>query len=193
MASIPCSPRHSISNIKDLPNLFSNHFLAVASPTTTTPSLQYFNMRVTQRLHRYRTLKRQWHEVATAVQNDPLSTPKSESPLPIPDILPMIQEQIIERKMNDVTNEKNSIQLDPLRSRIQRDLIKLRKLIKARQKNLSEPTSSKSITNHKSSGESVSYFLNYIFNKSITKKKKLNQKIHFYMFIFSFTFINRHQ
>jgi hypothetical protein len=204
MASIPCSPRHSISNIQDLPSLFSNHFISVASPPAT-PSLQYFNMRVTQRLHRYRTLKRQWQEVATAVQQDPLSPPKSESPVPIPDILPMIQEQIIERKVNDMTlikenHGKNSIQLDPLRSRIQRDLIKLRKLIKAREKNLSEPVSSKTSINHKPSGESVSYF-NFIFIRQIKKnieEKKFNQKIHFYIYLLFFnqiffTFNNRHQ
>ena len=121
MASIPCSPRHSISNIKDLRNLFSNHFISVASPPTT-PSLQYFNMRVTQRLHRYRTLKRQWQEVAAAVQLDPLPTPKSESPVPIPDILPMIQEQSVhDMTLIKENHGKNSIQLDPLRSRIQRD------------------------------------------------------------------------
>jgi hypothetical protein len=204
MASIPCSPRHSISNIKDVPNLFPNHLVSVASPSAT-PSLQYFNMRVTQRLHRYRTLKRQWYEVAAAVQNDSPLTSKSVSPLPIPDILPIIQDQPIGRKVNDSPSVKDNstktpIQLDPLHSRIQRDLLKLRKLIKARQKKLVEPVSSKLNSTTKSYAEPVSCLnltlKNFIIEKKRMKKKNQSKNAFLYTYCFSikfFTFNNRHQ
>ncbi len=147
MASIPSSPRHSISHMKDHQN---PPLVTITSPPIAS-SLQYFNMRVTDRLHRYRSLKRQWNEVATAIQIDSPSTPKSESPILIPDI--------IQDFISSTTNkEKTSIELDPLHGVIQQDLIKLRKLIKERQKTTSESPLPKANTNKTPSRETVSYF-----------------------------------
>jgi hypothetical protein len=162
MASIPSSPRHSISNVKDLQNLFENPLISYASPAAT-PTLQYFNMRVTERLHRYRSMKRQWQEVATAAQNDSPLSSKPVSPLPNLDITSTTQEQTVETKICDFkdyinstrTKENSSIELNPLHSRIQTDLIKLRRLIKARQKTFSETISFKANTNNRPSGETV--------------------------------------
>jgi len=123
--------------------------ITITSPPTVS-SLRYFNMRVTERLHRYRSLKRQWNEVATAVQIDFPSTPKCESPILIPDI--------IQDFISSTNKEKASIELDPLHSVIQQDLIKLRKLIKERQKNSSESSLLKTNTNKRPSRETVSYF-----------------------------------
>lgn len=128
MASIPSSPRHSITSIQVL-----------QTPLPSSSSLQYFNMRVTDRLHRYRSIKRQWNEVAAAIQVESLLTTSAE----LPDILPSIKQYM---------NEKTSIEIDPLHSLIQTDLIKLRKLIKARQKNLRENIPS----NSRLSGDIVS-------------------------------------
>ncbi|CAF0942878.1 unnamed protein product [Rotaria sordida] len=168
MASIPCSPRRSVSNMKDLQNLFQSPLISYVSSSSTTPPLQYFNMRVTERLHRYRSLKRHWYEVATAVQHKSSSPPKVDSPLPFPDITPFIQEQIVESKVNDVkdyitpttialkeSNDKNSIEINPLHSQIQRDLIELRKLMKTRQKRHIEIIASKTNTYNQQFGETL--------------------------------------
>jgi hypothetical protein len=117
-------------------------------------------MRVTERLHRYRSLKRQWNEISTAIQIDSSLISKSESPLPITDDIPLTEEENIIK--DDITSrtikEKVSIELDPLHSRIENDLIKLRKLIKTRQKKSTENLSLKTNNNHRPSGETVSYF-----------------------------------
>ena len=69
-------------------------------------------------------------------------------------------------------------------------LIKLRKLIKAREKNLSEPVSSKSNINHKSSGESVSYFI-FIRQIKTEYRKKIQSKNSFlYIYCFSIKFFS---
>jgi hypothetical protein len=180
MGSIPCSSRQSLPYVRSVHHGFKKqaqnplaHF--VSQPTT---GLQYFNMRVTQRLRRYRSMKRQWQEVATSVQNIPLSPP-CESPTPFQDILPMAQNTIknqttstqrstFESKsyyINDYisaaaaakdNNGKSSPDFDPLHSRIQQDLIKLRKIIKTKQKKFVDNTSHKTSTNSRPSGESVS-------------------------------------
>jgi len=130
-------------------------------------------MRVTERLHRYRSLKRQWNEISTAIQIDSSLISKSESPLPITDDIPLTDEDIIKDDSTSRTiKEKVSIELDPLHSRIENDLIKLRKLIKTRQKKSTENLSLKTNNNHRPSGETVSYsfvfFFFKIFNTSIT-------------------------
>jgi hypothetical protein len=136
MISIPCSTRHSISCINDIQHLYKNQ---AENPTTTTAALQYFNKRVTQRLHRYRSMKRQWQEVATSIQ--------SMSSLPSTcgsSIFPTIESKAysISDYINATTavNENYEIELDPLHSRIQQDLMKLRKLIKKKQKKLNDNT-----------------------------------------------------
>jgi hypothetical protein len=177
MASIPCSSRHSVSYMKDVQHLFrkqvTNPRLSFESqPTTTATGLQYFNMRVTQRLHRYRSLKKQWQEIATSVQHTSLS-PTCESPIPqdtIKNISTLAQKSAAESKMyciNDYINtttlvkdihEKTSIELDPLHSRIQQDLINLRKFIKSKQRKSVDHASLKTPSSSRPSGElMVSY------------------------------------
>ncbi|CAF3710637.1 unnamed protein product [Rotaria sp. Silwood1] len=173
MASIPCSPRHLPSNMKDLQNLFQSPLISYISPSTTPP-LQYFNMRVTERLHRYRSLKRHWHEVATTVQHDSSSPSKSDTPLSILDTTPIVQEQIVEPKSSDVkdymipitiamkeNNDKNSIETNALRSLIQQDLIDLRKLMKIRHKRRIELVASKTNTYNQPFGEAS---INQVFD-----------------------------
>jgi hypothetical protein len=175
MASIPCSSHHSISYIKDIEHLFRKQTLnsqLTFVPQPTTSGLQYFNMRVTQRLRRYRSMKKQWQEVATSVQNTSLS-PTCESPVPQDTTKnPPIQTQrpTGEAKsycINDYIsaagpakdyNERNAVELDPLHSRIQQDLIKLRKFIKSKQKkNVENNSSHKTPTSSsRPSGELVS-------------------------------------
>jgi hypothetical protein len=146
MASIPSTSRKSISLLNDLQN---PPVILVSTPIPS--SLQYFNMRVTERLHRYRSLKRQWNEAASANQIDPISPAKPETPLPTLDIVPVTHEQLIKDYINfSEMRDKNHIGFDPLHSQIQNDLIKLRRIIKSRQKKLKENS------NNRSSGESVS-------------------------------------
>ncbi|CAF2521212.1 unnamed protein product [Rotaria sp. Silwood2] len=160
MASIPSSSRHTLSFMKDIKDVFNNptrdSLVNFASQSST--SLQYSNMRVTQRLHRYRFMKKQWQEVATSVRNTSLLSPTCDSSTSFQDMsatlqdttknLPVItQKQNVESKgyrINDYiaaattaakdNNDKNLIDLDPLHSRIQQDLIRLRKIIKTKQK-----------------------------------------------------------
>jgi len=146
MASIPSTSRKSISLLNDLQN---PPVILVSTPIPS--SLQYFNIRVTERLHRYRSLKRQWNEAASANQIDPISPSKPETPLPTLDIVPVTHEQLIKDYINfSEMRDKNHIGFDPLHSQIQNDLIKLRRIIKSRQKKLKENS------NNRSSGESVS-------------------------------------
>ena len=160
MASIPYSPGHSVGNLRELQNRFENPLVSVVPPSPS-PSLQYFNIRVTERLHRYRSLRRQWQELATTIPSDPSWTPKCPSPptttvesvAPPPPVT--AQSPSIELKiftMNESANqtttfrenlERTTAENDPLHSRIQHDLIQLRRLIKARQKKLSENQKSK--------------------------------------------------
>lgn len=172
MASIPCSPRHSISYMKDIQQLLKRQSSNSRSQPTTT-GLQYFNMRVTQRLHRYRSMKRQWQEVATSVQNTPLS-PKCQSPIPqeitrnVPVFIAKNNNEVKSYCINDYINstaavatvtkehnDKNLIELDPLHTRIQQDLIKLRKFIKAKQRKYIGNTALRTTINNGPPGEAV--------------------------------------
>lgn len=153
MASIPCSPRHSLTYLKDVEDLFSKTrsnsrlIFTQTSPTSSKSGLQYFNMRVTQRLRRYRSMKKQWQEIATSVQNTSRS-PSRESPIP-QDSMRNSQPKLVSdarvHYINEYINtpatmkdssEKNSIELNPLHSRIEQDLIKLRKFMKKKQRKL---------------------------------------------------------
>jgi len=174
MASIPCSSRHSVSYMKDVQTLFrkqpQNSRLSFASqPTTTTTGLQYFNMRVTQHLHRYRSLKKQWQEVATSVQHTSLS-PTCESPIPqdtTKTLSAVTQKPTAEPKIyfiNDyintttsLNNDKNFIEIDPLHSRIQQDLIGLRKFIRGKERKSIDHSSLKTPSSSRPSGEAVSH------------------------------------
>lgn len=174
MASIPCSSHHSVTYIKDVEHLFrkqTQNSRLTFIPQPTSSGLQYFNMRVTQRLRRYRSMKKQWQEVATSVQNTSLS-PTCESPIPHDTTKnPLVQTQkptgevrayCINDYINSTAavkdyNEKNSVDSDPLHSRIQQDLIKLRKFIKAKQKKNVENSSYKTLMSSiRPSGEVVS-------------------------------------
>ncbi|UJR29137.1 hypothetical protein I4U23_010351 [Adineta vaga] len=139
----------SVSYMTDIQKLLQNQsenpLITLSSHSNSTKTaLKYFNMRVTQRLHRYRSMKKQWQEVATSMQNSSLL-----STVPPPDALIIMQDSkknsmtsTIEIKgscVSDCSNTtittrdirgRNSIDIDPLHSRIQQDLIKLRKLIK---------------------------------------------------------------
>lgn len=181
MASIPCANRHSAAYTKDIPTAlrhdveFSNDYFRSSSPTA---ALQYFNMRVTQRLHRYRSLKRQWQEVATSIHYPCQSLVRlptgnfSETNSPIHDA-PRAKFQPKQRKItesksftiNDVLNpnasngkdeaEKIPIELDPLHTRIQQDLIKLRKFIRNKQGKSTDGSSTKTSSDRKYSDEMV--------------------------------------
>ncbi|CAF3523387.1 unnamed protein product [Rotaria sp. Silwood1] len=183
MASIPSSSRHTVSFMDDIKDVLKNQardsLINFTSQSSTT-SLQYSNMRVTQRLHRYRFMKKQWQEVATSIGNTSPISPICESSTSIQDIsatsqdtmknLPVIiQKQNVESKgyrINDYTavgttvakdnNDKNFVDLNPLHIRIQQDLIKLRKLIKTKQSKFIANTSLKIRTSNRTLQESVS-------------------------------------
>jgi len=148
MISIPCSFRHSICCINDIQHLYKNEAEnpltnCASHRTTTKAALQYFNKRVTQRLHRYRSMKRQWQEVATSIQcisSLPSTCGSSMFPA-IESKAYSISDYINATTAVNDNYEENSIELDPLYSRIQQDLIKLRKLIKKKQKKLNDKTS----------------------------------------------------
>jgi hypothetical protein len=175
MASIPCSSRHSVTYTKDVENLFKKQaqtpcFTFTSQPIITATGLQYFNMRITQRLRRYRSMKKEWQEVATSVQKT--LSPTCESPISqdATKNLPVArQKSNSEPKtycINDYinatiavkdNNDKNVIEIDPLHSRIQQDLIKLRKFIKAKQRKSFDNLPLKTPTSSRPSGEAVSY------------------------------------
>ncbi|CAF1250809.1 unnamed protein product [Rotaria sp. Silwood1] len=183
MASIPSSSRHTVSFMDDIKDVLKNQardsLINFTSQSSTT-SLQYSNMRVTQRLHRYRFMKKQWQEVATSIGNTSPISPICESSTSIQDIsatsqdtmknLPVIiQKQNVESKgyrINDYTavgttvakdnNDKNFVDLNPLHIRIQQDLIKLRKLIKTKQSKFIANTSLKIRTSNRTLQESTS-------------------------------------
>jgi hypothetical protein len=153
IASIPYSPGHSPSHVlKDVENPFVS-----LSSSSIAPSLQYFNMRVNERLHRYRSLRRQWNEVTNAIQIETLLTPQSRSPSPIPDGSSLTQALFTKEYLTSIIRkEKTTIESDPLHFQIEKDLIQLRKLIKVRQKKHVENVSTKIHTNSRLSREAVS-------------------------------------
>lgn len=149
MASIPCTPRHSVTYLKDVEQFFSKSrsIFTQTSPSSSKSGLQYFNMRVTQRLRHYRSMKKQWQEIATSVQNTSRS-PTCESPVLQDSMRNSLQKTMSDARVhyiNEYINtpatmkdhgEKNSIDLDPLHSRIEQDLMKLRKFMKKKQRKL---------------------------------------------------------
>ena len=149
MASIPCLSRQPTTATIDLKQP------CVVLPTSPgSPTLQYFNIRVTNRLHHYRSIKRQWNEVASTNQFD---SSKTESPVPVIEITPITHEQLVKDYITATgSKEKDSTGVDPLHSRIEKDIIELRKLMKSRQKKRSEKSTSKANTHHRPSVETVS-------------------------------------
>lgn len=178
MPSIPSSPHRSISNIKDLQNLFENPLTSCLS-RSPTPPLQFFNMRVTERLHRYRTLKRHWHEVAIATKQESSSPTRSDSRPSSTEVPVSTHELLVEPKLMDVKDyipsittigakdiiEKNPLEFRPPHSRIEEDLIKLRRYMKETQKKRFEMIPSKSSVTNQQSGEVINQFTLFINNK----------------------------
>ncbi|CAF1234275.1 unnamed protein product [Adineta steineri] len=176
MTSMLFSPRHSIFYMNDIQDLLKNQsensLITLAtypsSSTTTATGLQYSNMRVTQRLHRYRSMKKQWQEVATFIQTNSSVSSTCTSSVLSSNVLPITQKSTIESKdyyNNDCINttiaikdinEGNSIDLDPLYSRIQQDLIKLRKIIKNNQNKFQNNNSLLPLSNIRSLTKTVS-------------------------------------
>ncbi|CAF1087398.1 unnamed protein product [Rotaria sp. Silwood1] len=179
MTTVSYSSHTSASTMKDIQHLFKKQAKSIFPPFQSYPTgLQYFNMRVTQRLHRYRSMKRKWQEVSTSVQNISALSTTCDSPISLPDIIAITQDIVksstiptqklvselkpycINDYINEITiakdnNNKNSIDLDPLNSRIQQDLIKLRKLIKVKQGRFIDKGSLKMRTTSRSLRESV--------------------------------------
>lgn len=182
MTSMPCLSHHS-SSMNDIPQLYKNQtqnpLVAFTSNPNTTTVLQYFNKRVTQRLHHYRSMKRQWQEVATSVQSLSSVPSANGSSTHLTDLLPITQDamknltiskqkSVNESKaycINDYINtttlvransEGTSMELDPLHSKIQQDLIKLRKLVRKQQKQFNDNTSLLTFSTARPLGELVS-------------------------------------
>ena len=155
--SIPYSYYYTASCKKDARELFKRQStkLSVALPShpTTTTRSQYLNSCVTPHLHR---TKRQWKQISTSHQNTSYLPDLHESTLLFPETSPTVtrtttkiltasrQKTIIESKPNRIhgcigttmANQENinkgPIELDPIHSRIQQDLLELRKSIKSR-------------------------------------------------------------
>ncbi|CAF3631466.1 unnamed protein product [Adineta steineri] len=197
MTSMLYSPRHSIFYMNDIQDLLKNQSenslitLATYPSSSTTTGSQYSNMRVTQRLHRYRSMKKQWQEVATFIQSNSSVSSTCTSSVLSSNVLPITQKSTIESKdyyNNDCINttiaikdinEGNSIDLDPLYSRIQQDLIKLRKIIKNNQNKFQNNNSLLPLSNIRSLTKTTS--IPTIFNdqennsiKDIKKASSLN-------------------
>ena len=161
ISSIPCPSRHSISMMMtNDQNIFDRSLVSIGpSSPSIASSLQCFNMRVTHRLHRYRTLKRQWQEIVAAIQNDSISIPKLNVPLSTGDIT---AEQTLKTNVSDKTqdyistlaenHDKSSIIIDPLHMRIEHDLVQPRNSMKSRRR---EVFPSRANTNNELSEEIV--------------------------------------
>ena len=121
-----------------LRNRSENPLINLATHATSTKkALNHFNMRVTQRLHRYRSMKKQWQEVATSKQS-------TLSILPRDDLL-VIQDPMkngnLSSKRSLVDSKTSCVSdcsqitgvTDPLHSKIRQDLMKLRKIINQNQ------------------------------------------------------------
>lgn len=159
MASIPCSNRHSVSYLKDLQILFQDESQCSTDSSTQTAALQYFHMRVTHRLHQYRSLKRQWQELASSNQNHSfqphfiqqvsvnhreVETTNQENEIrPIEPFIRISNKlttypsyeslATATPRIGSELQQKETIELDPLHTKIQHDLVKLRRLIKKKQ------------------------------------------------------------
>ena len=167
MASIPCLSRQPIPDSKQ------SHI--PSSTPANTPSLQYFNIRVRERLHRYRSIKRQWNEVASTSQFD---SSKTDSSAPVTEMTPITHEQLIKDYITASSlKEKDSTSVNPLHSQIEKDIIELRKLMKSRQKKRSEKSTSKGNTHRRPSGENVSSFF---FFSSRTCTNFIMIKVYFH-------------
>ncbi|CAF3905462.1 unnamed protein product, partial [Rotaria magnacalcarata] len=179
MSSVSESSPYSVSNMKDIDQFLKRQAKCLFSPFQSYPtSSQYFNMRVSQRVQRYRSMQRKWKELPTSVQNHSSLSATSQSPTSLPDISQItddtlkilttstqkptvetkpycINEYINAIKLAKENNNKNLIDLDPLHPRIQQDLIKLRKLIKGKQGKHTDNSSLKTLTSSRSLRERI--------------------------------------
>ena len=132
----------SVSDLKNVHTLFPNARVSYISPSPTG-SLQYLNIRVTERLHRYRLLKRQWHDPQPAAQNS-RSSANAESASPTSDDVSSSCEQNgrgakdprVSTAAAQTSGQRTSMKLEPLRLQIEQDILQLRKMIRTRQKKL---------------------------------------------------------
>lgn len=173
MTTGPLSSDHSVSKMENIKQIFKTQAKSPFSSFQSYPAmpdLRYFNMRVIQRLHRYRSVRRPWPDMSTPLQNSSYACTNCESPLIYPDVLSITpdtvkcsnastQKSAIEPKpyfINDYINattlakdasKKNSLELDPLHSSIQQDLITLRRLLKVKQRKFNDNTSVKTRSN----------------------------------------------
>lgn len=167
------TPFSNQSSMLSLKEFLMNHETSVtpsASPSST-PALQYYNLRLTERLHRYRSLRRQWQEISTIIPHESVSRSKCSSPVITNDFHLSEQNPSIELKvftlndqMNSTTstmttilrekNERSNHENDLLNTRIQNDLFELRRVIQVQQKK-----SGKSRINSQRSNETVSKYL----------------------------------
>ncbi|CAF0960568.1 unnamed protein product [Adineta ricciae] len=121
-----------------LGNQSENPLINLATHATSTKkALNHFNMRVTQRLHRYRSMKKQWQEVATSKQSI-LSLLPSDDLLVIQDSMKNTnwssKHSLVDSKVSSVSDcSQTTVVTDPLHSKIRQDLMKLRKVIKQNQ------------------------------------------------------------
>lgn len=105
----------TVSDLASVQSLFPNARVSYIS-ASTAGSLQYLNIRVTERLHRYRLLKRHWHDL----QSNPSDAKE-------------------ERKPKHMTSRT----LEPLRLQIEQDILQLRRMIHTRQKRAAHVRSSR--------------------------------------------------
>ena len=187
MASIPCSNRHSVSYMRDLQILLQQETEYPIDSSSSPTTLQYFNMRVTHRLHQYRSLKRQWQEVATSSQN--LSLPsviikqsvspnrESESNLENNDAVThysfmkkstqsrcrLVNENYprTTSKLGKDSRDYDFVELDPLCTKIQQDLVKLRRFITRKKCKVPDQILHKSSGQRQSNQEIVSSHENH--------------------------------
>ncbi|UJR20548.1 hypothetical protein I4U23_023675 [Adineta vaga] len=134
----------SITDLKDVQTLFPNAQVSYVSPSTTG-SLHYLNIRVTERLHRYRLLKRQWNDLQPTNSNSNISDNTSLIQDPKEYVIPLAR-TIIGKE----SKKKSSIKLEPLRSQIQQDLLQLRKTIRTKQNKLPDNMCAKIRTKNRS-------------------------------------------
>lgn len=160
ISSMPCLSRQNASYMNDIKDVLKNQvqssLINLRSQQSTTV-LQYFNTRVTQRLHHYRSMKREWQEIATFIRNNSFLSPKYDYTTSLQNIstleqhkrkpLPMItpksnivskscqfNSSVVIGSTEKENNDNHSVKTDPLHNRIQQDLITLRKLIKTKQR-----------------------------------------------------------
>lgn len=162
MSSIPCPTHQSASFVTDLQALLQTHsrnpLIALTSSSTTKKTvLKFFNARVTQRLHRYRSMKKQWQggappDVPDVTKAFVLANPKS---LTEPRGSCTSDSLCTAMTVRDM-REKSSSESNLLNARIQQDLVKLRRFTNHKRKDGDDHVSFVSMTSSRPLGDTVS-------------------------------------